>query len=142
MNTVVHVGRIVTDIDLKTTTTGKNVAKFRYAVKKDIKPQDGQPDSFFFGCVVWGQQAEFVSNYGEKGREIAITGRLENRKYTASDGAEREAYEIVADRVQLIGGVKDNGGGSSASAGGNGGGRRRAPAPAPSPDEYDPFADE
>lgn len=38
----------------------------------------------------------------KKGSGIHIIGRLRNRKYVAADGTERIAYEIVADKVEII----------------------------------------
>ena len=88
-----------------------------------------------------GKTADFVSNYATKGRLVAVDGRLEQRKYQASDGQNREIIEVVAENVSLLDRPRDDGhggggGGGTAAGGGNTGG------PAPAPDEYDPFADE
>lgn len=134
VNRVVLVGRLTKDPELRTTTTGKNVVEFSIAVTKRIKPQDGSPDADFFRIKAWGNQAEYVSNYLTKGRLVAIDGRLEQRRYTASDGQNREVIEVVADNVQGLDRPRDDASGAPVAAvvGGS----------APSPDEYDPFADE
>jgi len=49
--------------------------------------------------VVWGKQAEFCGNYLAKGRLVYIEGKLETRKWTDKDGAEKYTTEIKADRV-------------------------------------------
>lgn len=130
MNRVCLIGRMVRDPELKTTTTGKNVAEFSIAVNKRVKPQDGSPDADFFRCKAWGQTAEYVSNYLNKGRLVAVDGRIEQRKYTASDGQSKEVYEIVADNVQGLDRPKDEHNQPAPSG------------PAPVADEYDPFGDE
>lgn len=148
INRVVLVGRLTRDPELRTTTTGKSVCDFTIAVTKRIKPQDGSPDADFFRVNAWERQAEYVSNYLTKGRLVAVDGRLQSRKFTASDGTNREVVEIVAETVQGLDRPRDEGGGGG---GGGGGGYHRddsgGPQPvgvgtAPSADEYDPFADE
>ncbi|MCB0825808.1 MAG: single-stranded DNA-binding protein [Armatimonadetes bacterium] len=137
INRVVLVGRLTRDPELRTTTGGKSVASFGIAVQKRFKPQEG-PDADFFTVTCWGATAEFVSNYMSKGRLVAVDGRLQSRKYTTQDGAQREAIEIVADNVQGLDRPRDD-------AGGGGGGGSRSGGEmtsAPDPDEYDPFADE
>jgi len=137
INRVVLVGRLTRDPELRSTNTGKSVVSFSIAVTKRIKPSDGSPDADFFRVSAWEKTAEYVSNYLTKGRLVAVDGRLQSRKYTGSDGVEREVVEIVADNVQGLDRPKDD-------AGGDGGGARVAVSAGavPSEDEYDPFADE
>ncbi|RYG42407.1 single-stranded DNA-binding protein, partial [bacterium] len=78
---------MVRDPELRTTNTGKNVVEFSVAVDKRVKPQsDGQPTADFFRVKAWNQQADFVSQYGGKGRLCAVDGRLESRQYNDKDG--------------------------------------------------------
>ena len=161
LNRVTLIGRMVRDPELRTTNTGKNVVEFTIAVDKRLKPTDpNQPTADFFRCKAWNQTADFVSNYGGKGRLTAVDGRLETRKYVDKDGNNREIVEIVADNVNLLDRARDeaggagggySGGGQGGYGGGNeGGGGYSAPRPAapaarpaaPAADEYDPFADE
>lgn len=137
VNRVVLVGRLTRDPELRTTTTGKSVVDFSIAVQKRIKPSDGSPDADFFRVNAWGQTAEYVSNYLTKGRLVAVDGRLQSRKYTTSDGQNREVVEVVADNVQGLDRPRDD-----AGEGGGGGAARTAPAATVvADDEYDPFAD-
>lgn len=149
LNRVTLIGRMVRDPELRTTNSGRNVVEFTIAVDKRIKPQDpSQPTADFFRCKAWQQQADFISNYGGKGRLVGVDGRLETRKYVDKDGNNREIVEIVADNVQLLDRPRDDQGGGGGEYSGNSGGgyasRQAAPAraAAPAADEYDPFADE
>lgn len=144
VNRVVLVGRLTRDPELRTTTTGKNVCDFSIAVQKRIKPSDGSPDADFFRVNAWERQADFVANYATKGRLVAVDGRLQTRKFTTTDGQNREVVEIVAENVQLLDrpreeGAAPSGGGYAAPAAGRA--AASAPSAAPDPDEYDPFAD-
>jgi single-strand DNA-binding protein len=138
VNRVVLIGRLTRDPELRTTTTGKSVCSFSIAVNKRFKPQDGSPDADFFRVSAWDSTAEFVANYLTKGRLCAVDGRLQSRKYTASDGTNREVVEVVADIVQGLDRPREDAGGVPAT-------REAEPvavAAAPNVDEYDPFADE
>lgn len=130
INRVVIIGRLTRDPELRTTTAGKSVCSFSVAVQKRIKPDDG-PDADFFSVSAWGKTAEFVSNYLQKGRLIAVDGRLQSRRYTTSDGTSRETTEIIADTVQALDKTRDEG---------------KSPAPAVTQNVTDPdfdiFADE
>ncbi len=132
LNRVVLIGRLVRDPELRTTTTGKQVCDFSIAVDKRIKPTDGSPTADFFRVNAWGNTAEFVANYLTKGRLVAVDGRLQARKYTDKEGANREIVEIVADNVQGLDRPRDD-------AGSHGSATSSESMPA---DDYDPFADE
>ena len=133
INRVVLIGRLTRDPELRMTSTGKNVVEFSIAVNKRIKPQEGA-DADFFRIKAWGQTADYVNNYISKGRLVGVDGRLETRKWTDQNGANRETIEIVADNVNALDRPREEGGAPAASGGGR--------AAAPPSDEYDPFADE
>lgn len=136
INRVIVTGRLTRDPELRTTTTGKQVAGMGVAVEKRFKPQDpNEKDADFFNVTAWGQTAEFISNYGGKGRMVGIDGRLQSRKYTNKDGVEVTTVEIVAENITLLDRPKD---GAPEAAG------AKAPVAAGEVegDDYDPFGDE
>jgi single-strand DNA-binding protein len=58
----------------------------------------------YFDVTVWGAQAESCATYLQKGRGVAIDGRLEWREWEPQDGSgKRHATSIVAERVQFLG---------------------------------------
>ena len=124
-NKAIMMGRIVNDIEFKTTPTGVNVASFRIAVDRRFQSKGEERKSDFFNIVVWRQQAEFVNRYFGKGRMILIEGELNTRNYTDKNGNPNTWYEIVADRVSFTG-EKSQGGTYSDSYNG---GYYSAPAP-------------
>ena len=134
INRVILVGRLTRDPESRVTTGGKNVVDFSIAVNKRVKSGDNDAD--FFRIVAWEKTAEYVSNYLGKGRLVAVDGRLQSRKYTASDGSNREVVEVVADTVQSLDRPKDDVQDAPSSTGTTG----RLVTPAE--DEFDPFADE
>lgn len=113
-NKVIMMGRIVNDIELKTTPNGVNVATFRIAVDRRYQKQGEEKLTDFFNVTVWRQQAEFVQKYFGKGRMILIEGELNTRPYTDKNGNQATWYEIVADRVSFTGEKKEGGSGGTA----------------------------
>lgn len=101
MNRVCLIGRLTRDPELRTTTTGKQVADFTLAVDRRGEGAD------FFRVNAWDKSAEFVANYLSKGRLVSVDGRLQSRKFTDRDGNNREVVEVVADNVQGLDKPKD-----------------------------------
>ena len=103
INRVVLVGNLTKDPELRTTPGGTSVCKLRLAVNTRRKDQSGnwtdKPN--YFDITVWGQQGENCATYLQKGRPVAIDGRLEWREWE-SEGGKRQAVEIVADSVQFL----------------------------------------
>ena len=106
MNKVILVGRLARDPELRTTNTGKSVATFSLAVDRRFK-QEGQPEADFHNIVAWGKQSETICQYLGKGRQIALTGRLQSRSYEAQDGTKRYVTEVVMEEFDFIGNKSD-----------------------------------
>jgi single-strand DNA-binding protein len=111
LNSVVIIGRLVADPEHRETNTGKGVANMRIAV--DRKGREKETD--FFSVTAWGQTADFVCTYLQKGRLVAVQGRLQVRSYKDKEDVQRQSYEIVADSVQPLDSRKDGVGGVVAS---------------------------
>jgi len=115
LNSVILIGRLTKDPDLRYAPSGKAVATMRLAVDRGTVNQQGQRESDFIDVVCWDKQAETVANHLQKGRLIAVQGRLQVRQYTNQEGQRREKAEGVASVVRFLDSAKDgarNGGGS------------------------------
>lgn len=95
LNTIVIVGRLTKDPELRYTQQGTAVASFTVAVDRDF----GEKQTDFIGCVAWRQTGEFVSKYFHKGNMAVVSGRLQSRKWQDKDGNNRVSWEINADSV-------------------------------------------
>ena len=102
MNRVVLTGRMTGDPELRQTNSGKDVVCFSIAVRKRVKPRNGEPDADFLRITAWGASAKYVHTYLGKGRLIACDGRLETRKWQDQNGVSRETVEIVADNIHAL----------------------------------------
>lgn len=117
MNRVDLIGRLVADPELKYTTSGVPVSNFTIAVDRNFKNQQGEYETDFIRVVVWRNQAELVSKSLQKGRLIAIEGRLQVRQYQTDDGQKRSIAEVVADRFHFLDRPKDRGAAPAADEG-------------------------
>jgi single-strand DNA-binding protein len=132
VNKVILLGNLGRDPETRYTTGGDAVTNLNIATSEQWKDKSGekQERTEWHRVVLFGRQAEVAGEYLKKGRSVYIEGRLQTRKYTDKDGVEKYSTEIVADRMQLIGGGRDAGGGGDtefANAGPattSGGGRR------------------
>jgi single-strand DNA-binding protein len=131
VNKVILLGNLGRDPETRYTTGGDAVTNLNIATSEQWKDKSGekQERTEWHRVVLFGRQAEIAGEYLKKGRSVYIEGRLQTRKYTDKDGVEKYSTEIVADRMQLIGGGREGGGGDADFGGGSapagGGGTRR-----------------
>ncbi len=108
MNKITLIGRISKNIELRTTTGGKDVANFSIAVNNPYKKdKEGNTQADFFDCIVWGTQAVNLQKYQEKGNLIAVEGRLENQKWQDEKGNNHYKNVIVCESIEYL--AKKNG---------------------------------
>jgi single-strand DNA-binding protein len=122
-NKVILVGNLTRDPEIKYTAGGTAVTTIGLAVNHKYRQgEEMKEEALFIDVVVFGKQAENVSQYLQKGRSILVDGRLQYRKWEAQDGQTRTKHQVVADTIQFLG-----------SPGGKGGGERPTPAPGETP---------
>jgi|SRR5689334_6060548 len=141
LNKVMLIGNLGKDPELRFTPSGRAVARFSLATSEQWTDQQGQRQdrTEWHNIVVWGKQAESCGQYLSKGRQVFIEGSVRSRQYDDKEGQKRYITEIIAQRVQFLGGGgRGDGAGRGASPGGGGGGEEMAPAPVPEDDDI-PF---
>ena len=109
LNSVIMMGRLAADPELRQTPSGVNVCSFSIAVGRSFAKQGEERQTDFFDVVAWRGQADFVSRFFRKGQMIAVQGRMETRMYEDRNGVRRKAYTIVADSVHFADSKKDSG---------------------------------
>jgi len=102
MNQVALVGRLTRDPELR--GQGGNVLAMRLAFTASRKNGDQWEDyPQYVDVVTFGRTAEALGSLLTKGDQMGITGRLSWREWEQQDGTKRQAHEVIADRVQLLG---------------------------------------
>ena len=99
LNSVIIMGRLTRDPEMRRTQNGTAVASLTLACDRDFKPKNGEKETDFIDVVVWGKTAEFAANYLTKGRMAIVEGRLQVRGWQDKDGNKRKSTEVVADRM-------------------------------------------
>jgi single-strand DNA-binding protein len=126
LNKVMIIGNLGKDPEVRHTANGKSVCNMRLATTDTWSDQSGerQERTEWHTVVVWGKQGENCGQYLSKGRPVYVEGSLQTRKWQDKEGHDRYSTEIVADRVQFLGGGQGGGGqgGGGQGGGGQGGG--------------------
>jgi single-strand DNA-binding protein len=102
LNTVILIGRLTRNPELRYTGSGTAVAGFTLAVDRPFNNQQGERETDFIDIVCWRQLAEQVSQHLTKGRLVAVEGRLQIRSYETQDGQRRKVAEVVANTVRFL----------------------------------------
>lgn len=116
INSVVLMGRLVADPELRTTTTGKSVCTFRIAVDRSYVRQGEQRQADFITCVAWEQTGNFISRYFSKGSMIAVSGSIQTRNYEDKNGQKRTAFEVNVREASFTGSKADAAGQAAPAA--------------------------
>lgn len=99
LNQVVLMGRLTRDPELKSTQSGVDVATFTLAVDRSYIKAGAERQTDFLDCVAWRGTAEFVSRYFKKGMQVAVSGRIQTRKWKDQQDQKRVSVEIVVDEA-------------------------------------------
>ena len=98
MNSVILIGRLTKKPELEYTAGNTAVTKFTIAVDRR-KKEDGAD---FIRITVFGKQAENICRYLDKGRQVAVSGRIQTGSYQ-KDGKTIYTTDIIADNVEFLG---------------------------------------
>ena len=101
LNRAQILGNLTRDIEMRYTPNGQAVANFAVATNRRWNNQDGSKgeSTEYHDVVVWGKQAENISQFLKKGQPVFVEGRLQTRSWEGKDGVKRYKTEIVADSV-------------------------------------------
>lgn len=106
VNKVIIVGRLGSDPEVKTISTGSTVARLSVATSDQWTDKEGQKQerTEWHRVVVWGKLADLCGKYLSKGRQVYLEGRLQTRSWEDQQGVKKYTTEIVAQTVQFLSG--------------------------------------
>ena len=108
LNTVVLMGRLTADPELRHTPNDIPVTSFTLAVDRSYVKSGAERQTDFIDIVAWRSTAEFASRYFRKGQLVVVEGSIQTRNYQDKDGNRRKAFEIVADNLHFAEPKRDN----------------------------------
>ena len=108
LNKAMLIGRVGKDPEIVTVQSGDKVAKFSLATSEQWKDKAGnkQESTEWHNIVLWRGLTEIFEKYVHKGDLLYIEGKITTRAWEDKDGNKRYTTEIVADRMQMLGGKK------------------------------------
>ena len=102
MNVVSLIGRLVKDLDLRYTQSGKAVATGTLAVNRRFKNASGENEADFIQIQIWDKSAENLANFTRKGSQVGVNGRIQTRNYENKEGQRVYVTEIVVENFTLL----------------------------------------
>ena len=99
LNQALLIGRIVSEPELKETSTGKKVTTINLAIPKPYKNEEGVYEADFIECTMWNNKAERASDYLKKGDQVLVTARVQT--YT-NEKTNQKNIELVAEDVSFL----------------------------------------
>ena len=117
VNRVTLIGFLGDAPELKFSQQGKPIGTFSLAVNERWKDAEGAPRQRveWFKIVCFGRLAEVCGEYLNKGRHVYLEGRLQTRKWKGPEGEPRSMMEVVANQMQILDRIPQNGNGAKAS---------------------------
>lgn len=118
LNKVMLIGNTGRDAEMRYLSTGTAKTDFSLAVSNRRRGQNGEweDQTEWFNIVLFGDQAERISQYITKGKQLFVEGRLSTRQWDDDQGQRHYRTEVIANNVQFLD-RRDSG----ASGGGGGG---------------------
>lgn len=106
VNKVILVGNLGRDPEVRYMPDGAAIANISVATTDTWKDKNGerQERTEWHRVAFFGKLAEIVGEYLKKGSQVYVEGRLQTRKWQDKEGQDRYTTEIVADRMQMLGG--------------------------------------
>ena len=104
INSVVLVGRLTRDIELRKTQSGLSVASFTIACDRRLSQEqknNNEQSADFINCVAWRGSADFLGSYAHKGDTVGVEGKIQTRSYDR-DGQRVYVTEVLANSVNLL----------------------------------------
>ena len=103
-NKVQLIGHVGQAPEIKTLEGGKKVANITIATNEVYYKENGDKveQTEWHRVAAWGKVADIIEKYVNKGKEIAIEGKLTHRSYDDKDGNKRYVTEVVANEILLL----------------------------------------
>lgn len=102
INSVVLVGRLTKDIEVRMTQSGAKIGNFILAVQRNRTGNGGQVEADFIRCMVFNKTADNMQTYTHKGSQVAIEGHIQTGSYTDRNGQKIYTTDVVCDTVQFL----------------------------------------
>ena len=106
LNKVILIGRLGKAPEVRYMSNGEAVCNFSVATSETWNDRNGQrvERTEWHNITMYRRLAEIAGQYLKKGGQVYLEGKIQSRKYTDKNGAERTAYDIIANEMKMLGG--------------------------------------
>ena len=110
-HTLIIVGNVGKDPEMRYTPSGQAVTSFSVATNRQYTTGNGEQvkETVWFRVTTWGKQAEVCNQYVKKGMKVLVEGRLTPDKatggprvWTKNDGSAGASFEVTASTVRFL----------------------------------------
>ncbi len=100
-NHVTLIGNMGMNAQITQYDNGSKIARFSLATDKNTKNENGklEKNTEWHRVFAWGNMAQFIEKYGDKGKQLAIHGRLVTRTYLNKEGKKRNITEVEVKHI-------------------------------------------
>ncbi|MGZ5221290.1 MAG: single-stranded DNA-binding protein [Chitinophagaceae bacterium] len=104
-NKVQLIGHLGGKPEVKEMESGKKLATFSIATNESYRNAKGEKvtETQWHRVVAWGKVAEIAEKYLDKGKEVALEGKLVNRSYSDKDGNKKYITEVQVSELLMLG---------------------------------------
>lgn len=116
---VILIGHLGRDPENRYLPSGEQVTSIAVATTdrwRDKATGEQKEQTEWHRISFFGKLAEIAGQYLKKGSQVYVEGRIRTNKYTDRDGVERYQTQIIADRMQMLGGKPEQSGGRNSYA--------------------------
>jgi len=108
-NNVQLIGNLGSAPEIKELTNGNKMARLSLATNESYKNKKGETikETQWHSLIAWNNQAVIAEKYLEKGKEVCISGKLNNRSYEDNEGITRYITETIVTDILMLGSKKE-----------------------------------
>lgn len=110
INSVIVIGNLTRDCELKYMQNGTAIGTFSIAVNQSYTSNGQKVENvYYFDVSIFGKMAETLNQYLKKGKKVAVGGHLKQDRWKDHQGNNRSKVSIVADTLELLSPMQNNG---------------------------------
>lgn len=102
LNQIIIVGRLTGNPEVAKLEDGKEKSQITLAIPRTFKNADGEYETDFIDCILWGGVATNTSEYCKKGDIIGVKGRIQTSNYENEYGEKQKLTQIIAEKVTFL----------------------------------------
>lgn len=101
LNKVILIGRLVKEVETKTSNSNVVYANFTLAVNRPFN-KNKENNCDFINCTAFNQSATYLKSFAEKGNLISVSGRLQVSNYKDSENKTKYSTSVTCEQVEIL----------------------------------------